>query len=362
MFVRNIEITSFRNLDSCRIEFDPGVNVFYGLNGVGKTNLLEAVFVLMLARSPRGANDAVLLKSGAEYYRIEGEIDFSGRSHELAVAYQGGGRKRITVDRVGVRAAELYDKCTAVAAAPEDITLLSGPPSNRRDFINTYLSQSSPTYIADLSDYQKALAQKNAFLKQDDNAGETPFDDLLVQYGSAIMQARAGFLLAVSERAAKYYEKISGGQKLAIAYRPSVETRDLYDRDAVERAFYEKLKKYFQRERIIQSALVGPHRDDVDMTIQDYPARTHGSQGEIRTAAVSLKLGVYDYLHQVRRVKPVLLLDEIFAELDDGRKSMLADIFGQFGQVFITAATRVPGKLLERARIFHIENGVVQTG
>ena len=360
MLVKSIELNYFRNLGTTRIEFTDGVNVFYGKNGAGKTNLLEAIFVLMLARSPRGVNDTVMLAEGGEYYRLEGEIELDGRGHEIAVAYQAGGRKKITIDKIAVRAAELFETCAAVSTAPEDIELLSGGPSNRREFVNIYLSQASKKYLRDLTDYQKVLAQKNAYLKQENNAAETPYDDLLIKFGGSIMKARKEYLDAIAVSAARNYSIISKGQNFALDYQPSVKIEDNdWSEQSIQNHFAAKLRRYRERERIMQTAMVGPHRDDIDFSIRNLPARSHGSQGELRTSAVSLKLAVFDYLKKARGVSPVLLLDEIFAELDAGRKEMLVELFGEFGQIFLTSASEIPETLMSRARRFNIENGAV---
>lgn len=360
MLIRTLNIISFRNFKSASIDFDPGVNIFYGKNGAGKSNLLEAIFVLLLGRSPRGANDAVMVKENAGVYRLEGEIELGGTTHLLAVAYQTGGRKKITIDKVSVRAAELFERCTAVSAAPSDMEILSGPPSRRRDFVNIYLSQASAIYLSNLSDYHKALEQKNAFLKGDDNGKETPYDDLLVKYGSIIMLERKVFLEAVSSSAASLYDRISGGQKLQIHYNPSVHMEENdNDTETIESNFRGKLKRYGSRERILQTALVGPHRDEIEFNIGTYPARSHASQGELRTASVALKLAVFKYLKTIRRETPILLLDEIFAELDNTRKEKLIDSFDEFGQLFLTTAGVVPSALAEKGRKFKIHSGTV---
>ncbi|MEW5924729.1 MAG: DNA replication/repair protein RecF [Candidatus Zixiibacteriota bacterium] len=360
MLVKSIELDFFRNLGTTRIEFADGVNVFYGKNGAGKTNLLEAIFLLMLARSPRGVNDAVMLAEGAEYYRLEGVVEFSGHEHDIAVAYQAGGRKRITIDKIAVRAAELFETCAAVSTAPEDIELLSGGPSNRREFVNIYLSQASKKYMSDLIDYQKVLAQKNAYLKQVNNAADTPYDELLINFGSNIMMARKAYLDAIAVNAAKNYSLISRGQNLTMEYQPSVRIEnDDWGEGSIREHFAAKLRRNRERERVMQTAMVGPHRDDIDFSIRNLPARSHGSQGELRTSAVSLKLAVFNYLKKVRGVNPVLLLDEIFAELDSGRKEMLVELFGEFGQIFLTSASEIPETLMSRARRFKIENGDV---
>jgi DNA replication and repair protein RecF len=159
----------------------------------------------------------------------------------------------------------------------------------------------------------------------------------------------------VGRDAAEHYNKISGGQKLTTVYKPSVRIDD----GTIERNFAEKLVRYKERERLLQTCLVGPHRDEVEFFIRGFPARSHGSQGEIRTAAVSLKLAVFDYLKAIRRVTPILLLDEIFAELDADRVGMLVELFGRFGQIFLTTASEIPLALAGDARKFRIENGTV---
>jgi len=360
LFIDNLNLTSFRNFDSCQLQFDKNVNVLYGKNGSGKTNILEAIFVILLGRSPRGAVDQVMLNDTADFYRIEGDINIEDKIKQFAIAYQKGGRKRITIDKVTSKTSDLFERCAAVSAAPEDVDLLAGPPSKRREFINIYLSQASSRYISDMSDYQKTLAQKNAYLKQENNYNNNPYDDLLIKHGSIVLQTRNRFLKSISETAAEYYKKIAGGQVFSVSYKPSVPfDTDDDDIDTIEKAFEQKLHRYKDREKILQTSLVGPHRDDIELNIGQFPARTHGSQGELRTAAISLKMAVFDYLKKIRRVKPVLLLDEIFAELDDNRKEILVELFGQFGQLFLTAASQVPEMLLETSRSFKIKKGTV---
>lgn len=360
MQVKAIKLISFRNFKSAEAEFGSGVNIFYGKNGSGKSNLLEALFVLLLARSPRGAKDAVMLKEGADVFRLEGTVTSAGRDYQVAVAYLNGGRKKITLNRSSVRAAELYEHFAVVSAAPDNSEILSGAPSRRRDFINIYLSQASLKYLALLIDYQKALEQKRSFLRQKSLNTETPYDDLLVRYGSEMMLERHHFIQTLNETAGRHYERISDGQKLQMLYSPSVPLPDdSLSPEKIALSFHSRLDKYRERERILETSLVGPHRDEIEFSINGYPARTHSSQGELRTAAISLKLAVFEYLKKYREEPPLLLLDEIFAELDSGRRDRLIGSFGQFGQLFLTTAADIPDRLAHQARKFHLEKGVV---
>jgi DNA replication and repair protein RecF len=360
MVVKSINLDSFRNLDSAHLDFDKNINIFCGKNGSGKTNLLEAIFVLLLSRSTRGAAHANMINDKSDYYRLEGIIEDADNQIKLESAYQKNGRKKIVINGATSRAGDLYELCSAVSASPPDIEILSGSPSRRREFINIYLSQASMTYLGNLTDYQKALAQKNAFLRMNNDSLGTPYNDLLVKYGSVITQNRAEFLSEIGGLAEGYYRNIANGQSLKINYKPSVTgNSELSDIKFIESEFRKKLDDSLRREAILQTAVVGPHRDEIEISINDFPARTHGSQGELRSAALSLKLAVLEYLTSIRKTLPVLLLDEIFAELDSERFRLLAGLFERFGQIFLTTAREIPETLIDRARIFNIENGTV---
>lgn len=359
MIIEHLHATNFRNFGELKTQFAEGINIFYGDNGSGKTNLLEAIFVFTLGRSQRGAADSVLVNEKERVYRLEGRIAENGREREVAVAYEKGGRKKVTIDSVTIRLAELYEHFSAVAAGPEDNAILSGSPSQRRQFLDIYLSQYSQKYLVDLSDYQKALAQKNASLKHGMDPG--PFDEVLIEIGSRIMKARLDFIVALQAEAVPYYQQVSGKESMALVYAPSVNLEaGTSEIDHIQRAYRDKLDRYSERERIMQVSMVGPHRDDIEIMIGDFPARTHGSQGQLRTGAIALKLAVYHILKEKRRRPPILLLDEIFAELDDKRTMSLVRAFDGFSQLFLTTAVRPPDALLEGARAYRIKAGTVE--
>ena len=356
MAVHSLATTNFRNLRSGVATFGPTVNVLYGANGSGKTNLLEAIFTVCLGRSQRGAGDGVLLNNNSDFYRLEGKINTAGVEHTLAVAYQRGGRKRLTIDSNPARTSELFELSSVVAAGPEDSEILSGPPSTRRLFLDLYLSQHSATYLADLSDYQRALAQKNAALRN--GFDHAPFDPLLVQYGTKVTLERAAFVGNLARRAVAAYGSIAEGEELVVEYEPNVPfPLDAMSSKTVSAAFESELARQAERERVMQTSLTGPHRDDIKFGICGLPARTHGSQGQWRTAAVALKLAVYELLREKRGEPPVLLLDEIFAELDTDRTRRLVESFGDISQLFLTTAVRPPDLLMDRAKRYRVAAG-----
>jgi len=359
VYIRSIEFSNFRNLTDAKLEFDHGTNVLHGNNGAGKTNLLEAIFTLCLSRSHRGARDQVLVKHGEEIYRVAGEIGERDGLHEVAVAYQKGGRKKITIDSIPARASELYENNCVVSVGPEDTEILSGSPSVRRNFLNVYLSQFSANYLSNLIDYQKALAHKNASLKA--GTESEPFNELLVKYGAQIIKARLSFIEKLGILAGDHYAEISPNGRLHLIYQPSVSiVNGQVDVEGLEQSFRASLAKHREREKDLRSALVGPHRDELVFELGEFPARTHGSQGEWRTAAITLKVAVYLLLKEKRKLQPVLLLDEIFAELDKGRAEALMRSFSEFGQLFVTTLEEQPKLLLKAGKCFSINQGKVQ--
>jgi len=358
MYIKSINLQNFRNIESLSIELNPGVNIFYGDNGSGKTNVLEALFVLCLGRSHRAAAESVMIREGCDFYRLEGEISVDGNSMTLAVAYQVGARKKVMIDKVAVRLPELYSNFALVAAGPEDSHILSGSPSIRRNFIDIYLSQHSDSYLATLSSYQKALNHKDAALKK--KMDPEPFNALLIQAGAAIMKQRREYLAELHKLAGQYYKQISGGGTLELGYMPSVRIpEEVESVEQIAEVYRRSLEANAERERIMETSLVGIHRDDIHFAINWLPARSHGSQGEWRTASVSLKLAVYHLLKQKRGFHPTLLLDEIFAELDQRRSKALMQAFKDFKQLFLTTAVEPPDFLREGSRSYRIADGQV---
>lgn len=358
MHIKSLSVNGFRNLSLLNIEFTAGVNIFVGDNGSGKTNLLEAIHVLCLGRSQRGAGDQVLLNNHSDVYRLEGQLTGINGSSDIAAGYQRGGRKKLTIDGLSARLSELYDRISIASSGPEDTAIISGSPSQRRTFLDIYISQLTRTYLSNLSDYQRALAQKNAALKTERDA--SPFDSILVELGSRIMKERCSFLSRLGLVAGRHYEKLSGGEELTIQYRSSVNfDQNQHDLKDIAASMETRLREMQQRERVMKTAVVGPHRDDIYFAIGDLPARSHGSQGQWRSVAIALKLAVYRLLKERREQTPILLLDEVFAELDQKRATTLIEAFSDFGQLFLTTALTPPELLKQQGRIFRIVDGTI---
>jgi len=358
MFVRSLKVSNFRNFPDQSIEFCRGTNTLFGNNGSGKTSILEALFVLCLGRSHRGASDSVMVNHHADTFRVEGEISTETQELNVAVAFRKNDRKKISIDKVAVKISELYSLLAVVSASPEDSEILSGSPSVRRTFIDMHLSQLSSNYLTQLSDYHKILVQKNAALKRE--MDPSPFNELLAVSGARICLDRCRFLNDIGLLSEEYYKLASNGDKLGLSYRPSIsQIKDTDDLSELEDIFRRRLQNERHRESMMKTALVGPHRDDILFELNSAPARYHGSQGEWRTAAISLKLAVFDLLKRSKQSEPILLLDEIFAELDNDRMQQIINSFGGLGQLFLTTAQRPPEIASSEHRSFQIEGGRV---
>ncbi|MEA2030970.1 MAG: DNA replication and repair protein RecF [candidate division Zixibacteria bacterium] len=337
MYIESLKLTSFRNFSSFILKPDKGINILYGSNGSGKTNILESIFLLCLGRSQRGAHDSAMSTNGEDVYRVEGTIGLDDSLHTCSVACQRGSSKKITIDGATAKTSELFNRHSVVSIGPEDYLIISGAPSMRRTFLDTYISQFSREYLSRLIDYQRTLAQKNAALKSEQDP--SPFNSLLVPLGADITLSRSHFVQFLSEKSAHYYKSISDGGLLELGYHSSVCPGTQPDEiDSILSSFESRLYDFSEREKIMKTAMIGPHRDDLQVKISGYQARTHASRGEIRTASIALKLAVYHLLRQERKRTPVLLLDEIFSELDKNRSEALIESFSDFGQLFLTSA------------------------
>ncbi|MCH7878983.1 MAG: DNA replication/repair protein RecF [candidate division Zixibacteria bacterium] len=384
MHVISISLKDFRNLEDITLTFDAGVNIFTGPNGSGKTNLLEAIATLCLGRSQRqNASDQALINSASDSYRLTGEISTEQRVCTLAVAFQAGRGKKITLDEQPAKVSALFREFAVVSLLPEDSAIIFGPPAVRRNFLDLHLSQASASYLDDLSHYHRTLTQRNSHLKQfgiDDHG--TPFDEQLIDYGSRITHTRALFLDIIAKSGGSIYQILAPDSILHCEYfssalLSSIDRRNhssgyvgaeisgtttnfvKMDIDHIKNSYIDRLDRRRSQEAMRETTLVGPHRDDFDMTIDNLPARTHSSQGEWRCAAIALKLAAFGYLKEKYGSAPLLLLDEVFAELDEDRQRALVGAFGDYKQLFLTTALSPPQSLADKAAIFHVSHGRV---
>jgi len=358
----------FRNLRSQDLEVPAEGVALVGDNAQGKSNFLEAIYYLETLRSFRGARDEQMVAFGEDVFRIvgttEADRDEEHRGTQVAAAFQKKGkRKKVTIDGSEPdRLGDALGHLSAVIFSPADVDLVSGGPAERRRFLDIVLSLNQPGYLTALQQYRTSLQRRNASLKAGDPASLVAvWNDGLVRAGAAVIAARHGWVTARCASFGEYYRRVSDGATARMTYRSSVPLSDEVDEESAAAAFRDALSSSGERERRMGVTVVGPHRDDVRLQLEgeesDLDLRDYGSGGQKRTAALALRLVEAQTIRDRRSRKPLILLDDVFAELDGGRSERILELMDSedTGQVVLTAPkdsdVRLRGDRLPRWRI-----------
>lgn len=366
MRLNSLLVRNFRNLAELDLSFTGQRNLLIGKNGAGKSNVLEAIYYLCVARSPRGALDGELVRWDADFFRIEGRGERRRGAFEIAVRLSCG-QKDVGFNgrRLG-RMSELVGEVTVVSLAQDDTVLTKGAPSYRRRFLDIAISQTSKNYLRILNDYRRTLQQRNRVLLAARERGEAPGDSLepwdeqLVSLGAELVVRRHSAMEELAPRAVEIYGRLGGRRDaLGVAYEPTVGPREGTSATRLEEDFRAQLARTSGAEVERGQTLVGPHRDDIGVTIGGRSLRTYGSEGQHRSAAIALRLGEAQLMRNQIGEDPLFLLDEVFSELDDDRAAALVTILEEWEQIFIatTRSDTVEAKRLN-ADTFLLEEGV----
>lgn len=368
MKLEHLTLHNYRNYADVDTDFSPQINVLIGENAQGKTNLLEAVYVLALARSHRTNNDRELIRFGEDFARVNGCI---GRSSgpmqlELVISTQG---KRARVNQIEQpKLSQYLGKFNVVLFAPEDLAIVKGSPANRRRFINMEFGQMSPKYLYNLTQYRTMLKQRNAYLKQlkyhqaKDLVYLSVLSDQLAAYGAELTAAREQLLHQMADFAAVIHSGISKGQeKLTFEYRSQVPPSARGDVKTAYKALQDLYSEHQSREIDQGTSLVGAHRDDVAFIVNGKDVANFGSQGQQRTTALAVKLAEIDLMKAQTGEYPVLLLDDVLSELDDTRQTHLLKAIQNKVQTFLTTTSLdgIAQEIIETPAVYHVQNGVL---
>jgi DNA replication and repair protein RecF len=371
-----LHLRDFRNFREQALEIPPQGAALVGDNGQGKTNLLEAIYYLEIFRSFRGAPDEQLVRFGEEVFRIEGRVqDEDGRVRTVSAAFdRRARRKKVALDGgEPERLGDALGSLGAVIFSPADVEMVAGSPGARRRFLDIVLSLAEPGYLAALQRYRQVLFQRNSALRSGSpRALVEAWDEGLVGSGARVATTRAAWVAEHAAGFATHYARVAGGQAGWMAYAPSAAgAGDVLGEAEAAEALRDALARSAEREQRRGMTLVGPHRDDLRFTAagvggEPLELRTYGSGGQQRTAAIALRMVEAETIHAARGRRPIVLLDDVFAELDPGRSERIVDWIEseeEVGQVILTSPKptdfRLRGETLPR---WGIAGGVVLQG
>ncbi|MFY1635346.1 DNA replication/repair protein RecF [Solwaraspora sp. WMMB335] len=392
MYVRRLELINFRSYQRVELAFEPGGSVLVGRNGVGKTNLIEALGYLATLGSHRVATDAPLVRVGAESAIIRCLIMHDTRELLVELEIVPGRANRARLGRAPARRArDVIGALRLVLFAPEDLEIVRGDPAERRRYLDDLLVTRMPRFAAVRADYDRVVKQRNALLRSAYLARKTGgtrggdlgtldvWDAHLARHGADLLAGRLALVTALAPHLAKAYDAVAAGSAPAgMSYRCSIELPDdgigalpqdgtgpaeptgpAPDRPALESALLDALRQARRNEVERGVTLVGPHRDDLQLSLGSLPVKGYASHGESWSCALALRLAAYDLL-RAEGIEPVLVLDDVFAELDGGRRERLAGLVSGAGQLLVTCAVAEDVPLQLRGTRFEVTSGEVR--
>ncbi len=363
MQLNKIKLVNFRNYKNLDLSFEKNINIFIGDNAQGKTNLLESIYVMAISKSHRMFIDNNLIKKDELYTKIKGTLLSNNRTTDLELLINIKGKSVKINNKIIKKTSDYISKCTVIIFTPDDLEIVKGSPGIRRKFLNIEIGQLNNKYLNVLNDYNFLVKTKNDYLKKitketlDINYLDI-LNEQLINKAIIIYKYRNEFMEKVSENAKKIYKDLTNENNLLIKYNPNIEF-DYFDQEQISNSMKEKFKKNVQREVLQGMSLYGPHRDDFKFFIKNNEIKEYGSQGQHRLAVLCLKLGEIEMFKESKNEYPILLLDDIFSELDENKKNNIIKYIKNDIQTFITTTdlNNINKNLLKNADIFKIKEG-----
>ena len=357
MIIKSLELKNFRNYENLQLDFDSGTNIFYGDNAQGKTNILEAIYLIATTKSHKGSKDSDIIQFHHDEAHIRSYLYKEEVTRQVDMHLRKSKTKGIAIDSQRIKkAAELLGLLNVVFFSPEDLSIIKNGPAERRRFIDMELCQLDSFYLYNLNHYNKIVNNRNKLLKDlymNPGLKETLsiWDSQLLSYGSKIIERRSLFIEQLNHIMLDIHSKLSGGkEKIEIVYEKNVEIDDLE----------EKLRLNQDRDIILKQTTVGPHRDDISFIVNGIDIRKFGSQGQQRTAALSLKLSELELVKKSIKDTPVLLLDDVLSELDSSRQNYLLNGIGNIQTIITcTGLDEFVNNRFEINKVFKVKEGTV---
>lgn len=357
MKIVSLKLFNYRNYKSLDILFDGGTNLFYGDNAQGKTNILESVYLCGTTKSHRGSRDREIIRFGEEESHLKMQIDRGGSIYDINMHLKKNNPKGIAINGIPIKkAGELLGIANFVFFSPEDLNIIKNGPGERRRFLDMELCQLDKVYLYYLSNYNKVVMQRNKLLKDISLHPEYMdmldiWDEQMVNYGRKIIETRKTFVCELNKIICGIHKKISGNREnLTVKYEKNCDEEELE----------KNLKKNRERDIRMKMSMTGPHRDDLCFSIKNIDIRRFGSQGQQRTAALSLKLAEIEIVSNYVKDKPVLLLDDVLSELDRGRQQYLLESIHDIQTLITcTGVDEFVENKFHLNKVFHVIDGTV---
>ncbi len=364
MRITTLKLKNFRNYQELDIDFSDHSNIFIGNNAQGKTNLLEALYIIGSTKSFRRVHDDQLLKIGQNNAGINAEIIKKGLKKTIKFDFIAKTGKKIWVNgKNSKKISDYLGNINVILFCPEDLMLIKGEAAFRRRFIDSLLCQTDNVYLSHLINFQRVLKQRNFLLKDIQERKKAkdvlgPWDEQLVSFAGVIAKKRDILIKNVNKILEMIYKKLNIDEKMEIIYKDTIFKGENFEEEEYATKYKNKLKSINFEEIRKGMTIIGPHRDDLEIKLDNLNARFYSSQGQQRTMAISLRMAEVEYIYSVFSEYPILLLDDIFSELDDKRKGYLIKFLKPDIQIFITG-TRVSdfSQMIPRARVFNINQG-----
>ncbi len=364
MYINDINIVNFRNYDKLSLKFNKGINIIYGNNGQGKTNLIESLYVLAFTKSHRSYIDNNLIKKNKNNLKVNGNIYINKIKSKLEIQIKDN-NKILKMDNNEVKKINEYiSKMNIIIFYPDDLELIKNSPNIRRKYLNLELSQLYSNYYVLINEYNKILKIRNDYLKKNSKNDKTYFDiitNYLIDKAIQIYRIRNKFIIKLNNNVTKIYKNLTGLDNFNIIYKTSI-AFDNYEKDYLKTILEKEFKNIYQKEIKYKMTLIGPHRDDLEFYIDNKNIKEYGSQGQQRMAVLALKLAEIDIFKQYKDSYPILLLDDVFSELDKRKKNNLLKYINNDIQVLITTTdlSNISKKLLDKAKLIQIEDGNIK--
>jgi len=369
MYIERLVLRDFRNYEVLDFYPGKGLNILVGENAQGKSNLLEAIYILATSKSLRASREQELIRAGQEYGTVAAEVVRQRREDVSVEVIFRPPQKGIRINTVRrQRVSDLVGEVNTVFFGLEDIDVIRGDPSLRRRFLNLEISQISPQYCYQLACYKRIVEQRNRLLRdlregRDAISSLSPWDEQLTSYGAFIIERRQAFMKSIDEAARKIHSDLTGGlEVLQSSYVPSFSIEEASTAEAIQELFARRLRDARREELERGVSLIGPHRDDIVFSIDGMDVRFFGSRGQQRTAALSLKLAEFLLIEETVEEAPVLLLDDVLSELDDRRRTQIFEFTAGRCQIFITCThlRAFQQEILRDASIYEVHHGQIR--